>query len=91
MRTVPEDYEESAEEFCSNFDGYINYDILLTLQKEKIWAGYPGWYFYGRVWYDKIAKKYCCEVKQYCQHIDTLSSETAEGLKHLVCEKYGYD
>lgn len=93
MKKVPETYNETniidGEEFCSNFDGIINNEIVERMKNEDIASAYPAWDWHGSVWFDKECQMFCCEVWRYGTHISTEESDTPEELKDLLCEKYG--
>jgi len=72
----------------SNFDHEIEPGTEEQLKSEKVYCGYAGWNFYGTVWFDKCFK---CKVKQYQQHVDTLSAGTLKELVEIVSNKYGWD
>lgn len=94
MKKPPENYTGlplHGHEFCSNFDGVINYNIVDRLKKENVWAYYPAWSWCGKVWYDKNDKFFYCKVMRYRAHIDTIFSDTPEGIKEICSDKYGHE
>jgi len=79
---------EIAElEFCSNFDGVINQEVVEALRAEKHYADYPAWGWHGDVWYED--GEFHCRVMRYHSHVDTMSAVSPEALKEDLCEKWG--
>lgn len=86
---IDKGYSHCGDEICSNFDHEINEELAERMKKEKIVADYPGWNFYGTVWYEN--GKYNCAVMRYRFLQEIISNETFEELKKEVCDKYGND
>lgn len=86
----PSSYEENAESIMSNFDHQIDKEVVEILKKEKKWASYPGWNFYGSVWWNRKKKKWACVVEQLRCHVDTLYALTPAELMEKVSSKYGW-
>lgn len=89
MKKVPDSYIEYPEEIMSNFDHKIELDIVDHIKGKLLFSGYPGWDFYGDVWFED--NKWHCQVKSYSTHVATYSSENIEDLKEQVCSNHGYE
>ena len=82
-------YEELTDEFCSNFDGIINYDVVEMLKTSNICAEFTAWDWFGRVYYyDGL---FFCEVWRYGDKIGLVQASTPEELVELCQENYGRD
>jgi len=86
----PDDCEHSEDDFCSNFDGIINADVVAKLKTENLKASYPAWDWHGTVWFDKQFKKFCCKVMRYGWHIGTVYADTEGELVNEVSNRYGW-
>ena len=53
---------EEGDEVMSNFDHIINIDAAKALCERESFARYSGWNFNGRVWFDRDADTFACEV-----------------------------
>ena len=80
---------EHDENICSNSDHEINYDVVKALMENsgKMMSCYPGWNFYGNVYYRD--NQFHCEVWVHGSVSETISEDTFEELKFEVCLKYG--
>lgn len=86
---LPKDFKEfDGDEIMSNFDGVVNFKVAEAVKGEKLFSTYPGWNFYGYVWWED---KWYCEVWQYGGYSETFSAESLGDLKTEICDKYGYD
>lgn len=73
----------------SNFDREVDEGVAAFLKANpRTHAGYPGWNFNGRVWFEGCWK---CEVWQYRSPIEVIEAESPQELMTAVSEKYGYD
>ncbi len=79
-----------ADEFCSNFHGEINQQVAAAMKTEPLCADYPAWDWHGTVWFDQESQTYCCQVKRYGSHVDTVEAATPEQLREELCNKYGW-
>ena len=89
-KDVPGFYDRLDDNFCSNYDGIIDQDVVEQLEKENVCANYPGWNFHGTVWYDKKEELFYCKIMCYGSHVNTISAKTPGELKELVCNTYGH-
>lgn len=89
MKVLDFDELEELEDFCSNFDGEINFDIAEKLKAGDVYATYPSRDWFGLVYYED--NKYKCCVKRYQSVVGTVEGSTPEELKENVCDKYGYN
>ncbi|NBT50003.1 MAG: hypothetical protein EBT12_00345 [Marivivens sp.] len=73
----------------TNFDHSIDHEVLATLRERPngAYAGYPGWHFFGRVWFD--GELLACEVWVHGVVADVVRAETPEDLMSDVCCEYG--
>ena len=87
MKRIPEGYEE-IEEVMSNFDREVDQEVADQLKSGKYFAPYPGWNFYGRVWWED---EWFCEVWVQGSYDGTYNASTLEELMKDVSDFYGYD
>lgn len=87
MKTIPEHFTEHHDSIMSNFDHMIDYKVADEIKNQPMWAEYPGWDFYGKVWFED--NKWHCAVKCYGSHVNTISEDNLEDLKSSVCDQYG--
>lgn len=80
---------DSGFEVMSNFDHEINYEVADLIKASGEYAGYPGWGFYGYVYY--LEGLWYCEVRVYGSVSGTLCADSLEELRELVCNEYGWD
>lgn len=78
-----------GEEFCSNFDGTINYDVVEKLKLGGVYANYPAWDWYGVVYFEDCFFK--CDIWRYGSFRATISEQTPEELVTTCCERFGYN
>jgi len=90
MVEVPQNYELIGN-IMTNFDHSIKKGADERLKKEDVYGEYTGWNFFGNVWWNKVTKKFMCMVKQYSVHVDTIASESLEGVMDLVSDQYGHE
>jgi len=83
--------KELDDSVMSNFDHTIDENIARELQKTEAFARYPGWDFNGQVWWDRKGKQWCCGVRVYKEHIDTVYAPDLEELMTAVSDKYGWE
>lgn len=91
LEDIPKNYEDSNESIMSNFDSIIDKEIENKLLKENLYASYPGWNFYGTVWFNKDNNKWYCKINQYRSHTNTIISDTTEEIMKEACDLYGYE
>jgi hypothetical protein len=82
-----DDFYETEENVCSNFDGLINKNVVQELIDNNCKAGYPAWEWYGIVWHQD--NRFHIKVKRYGSVIGEHDYETMEELRDDVSEKYG--
>lgn len=78
----------SGEEIISNFDGIIITETARAIKNKNLYSTYPGWNFYGTVWFQD--NMWNCEIWCYDIYQETYTELTLEKLKEMICEKYGY-
>lgn len=88
LAEVPEHLEQTEESLMTNFDHSVNPTVLRQVLEGTHWADYPGWNFYGLVWY--ADGQLHCMVKRFFEHVDTISARDPEALMCLVSQKYGW-
>ncbi len=88
MKEIPEPFTEYPEDIMSNFDDSVNVDVETAIKGKEYYAGYPGWNFHGRVWWQKT---WHCEVWVYGSPQEIITAETLDDLREKVCDKYGYE
>lgn len=89
---IPEHFTEiegEEDHVMSNFDHTINEEIAAQLKESPIYAGYSGWNFHGKVWFQD--GQYHCEVRTYGSYNETHSDESLEEIMTSVSSEYGYD
>ena len=86
---VPEDWPELSDSVMSNFDHKIDWEVAEKLKEGGVTADYPGWNFYGQVWYSD--GKYRCEVTCYCVHQTTLVSDSLQEIMDEASSRWGAD
>ena len=89
--TIPKSYVEYPDSIMSNCDHEIENEVVDILKREKRWASYPGWNFWGGVWWNRKRKKWACMVKCYREHVNTIYADSPEELMKEVSDEYGYD
>ena len=73
----------------SNYDHVIDRKIEKKLTKGNYCAGYPGWNFYGTVWFDKKRKVFCCQIECCGVRVETIEAKTTKEIMDLACATYG--
>ena len=58
-------YTEEMDSVMSNFDHEIDTSVAAALKEKEAFARYAGWNFNGRVWWDRNAEEWVCEVWTY--------------------------
>lgn len=91
LTDYPVGYTDCHENVMSNFDRIIEQDVVTLLKEESVLAGYPGWNFHSRVWFDKDKNKFMANVWQYHCHVATFQADTPEELMTEISDEYGYD
>jgi hypothetical protein len=77
-------------EVMSNFDHTIDENIEKKLQAiPGTYATYPGWNFFGYVWYDGEKKTFICEAWQFGNSIEIVEG-TLQEIMDEISDKYGY-
>lgn len=84
---VPDDFIEFGDVIMSNVDHKIHYDIAEKVKNNKFYSAYPGWNFYGKLWWHD--NKWNCEIMCYLCYTITLSSESLEEIMNEACKLYG--
>lgn len=87
LKKVPEGFTEHDDDVMSNFDHSINITVADQLKTKPVWASYTGWNFCGKVWWEE--NQWHCEVRQYKEHVATVSADTLEGIMSEICAEYG--
>ena len=87
MKTLPEGLS-CIGIVMSSFDHEIEGGAEERLKKGGCFGGYPGWDFYGEVWWEE--DQFYCQIKQYSYHTATLSAATLQGIMEQACERFGY-
>ena len=82
---VPEGFEPIGC-IMSNFDHTINEDAEEKLKAGKVFGEYTAWNFFAFVWWDG---KFKAMIKQYIAHVNTLESNTLQGIMDEACKYYG--
>jgi len=86
---IPQDYEEYSEDVMSNFDHEIDEVVAKHIKNKKLFASYPGWNFYGKVWYKH--KQWNCEVWTYKSYNTTFIADTLREIMDNVSWEYGHE
>lgn len=86
MKTCPKS-GVNLETIMSNFDGVIEEGSELKLKSMDCYGEYTAWNFFGIVWYD--GEQFCCEVMQYCSHVNTVYANSLQEIMNKCCEYYG--
>lgn len=71
----------------SNFDHDIVNGAEEKLKPGDVWGEYTAWYFWAAVWWN--GKKFKAMIKKYCEHVDTLESDSLQGIMDEACKRYG--
>ena len=79
------------KEDMSNFDHVIPVGLDKKLKSGNFCCDYSAWNFCGTVFYNREKEMFQCEVMRYCVHVDTITSQTLQGIMEIASEKYGYD
>jgi hypothetical protein len=87
LKQVPPHFKMLDDEVMSNFDHSIDQKVAEYIKDKEIWAGYSGMHFYGKVWWAE--NQWHCEVRQYKQHVNTISCETLRAIMSECCSEYG--
>lgn len=82
-----EDFYETPEEVCSNFNGVINYNTVTELMNNNCKASYSAWEWHGYVWHQD--GKFHIRVKRFGNVVGEYDYDTIEDLKSDVCDKHG--
>ena len=91
IETIPKSYKECPDSVMSNCDHEIEGDEAKILKEEKKWSAYPGWNFWGGVWWNRRRKKWSCVVLCYHDHVNTIHADTLEEIMQEVSDEYGYE
>lgn len=89
-KDIPQDYIELDDNFCSNFDGIINENVVNQLKSGNFYAAYPAWEFYGSVWFDKETQTFCCRIMRYQSHVETIEAFEPREIIDECCDRYGH-
>lgn len=82
-------YTREADTVMSNFDHAIDHTVAAYLKAEECFAPYTGANFFGRVWWDRDASRWKCEVLRHHEPVEVVEAETLEAIMSDVCAKYG--
>ena len=85
METRPEGLRNLGA-VMSNFDAEIEPTAEEELKACDCYGGYPAMNFWAEVWFDGNFKAI---VKQYCQHINTIESDSLRGIMNTASALYG--
>ncbi len=77
---------KSIGTIMSNFDRGIEADAQEQLKAGGVYGEYTAWNFWAAVWWDGEFK---AMIKQYCNHVNTLASDTLQGIMDEASEYYG--
>jgi len=91
LPTINMDDWPELDDVMSNFDHMIERAVEEQLKRGNCWAGYPGWNFYGRVFWDPEKQLWGCQVWQYRVVRETIYEPSLKELHSSVCDKYGYE
>lgn len=83
-------YTDDIDTVMSNFDRGVEPGTDDRLKAEDVFGFYAGWDFNGRVWWDREAATYHCEVWRYGSPLEVLSAETLPEVMRVVSDVYGY-
>ena len=87
---MPEDFSEyDGEGLMSNFDREIILETADAIKEKKLFSGYAGWNFHGKVWWQE--EKWNCEVWCYGCWSKTVTCDTLEDIMDEVSSEYGYE
>jgi hypothetical protein len=89
MDTIPSGFTDSGDEIMSNFDHKIDQEVVTKIKGNPLWAGYPGWSFYGKVWWSN--EQWHCDVFVYGSLSKTISEDTLEEIMSGVSSEFGQD
>jgi len=84
-------YEDEIETVMSNFDHEIDRSIERRLRESEAFSRYAGWNFNGRVWWDRAAGEWRCEVWTYGVPHEVIGAEALEEIMQKVCADYGWE
>lgn len=87
----PSDYEKLPNLLMSNFDHIIDKEVEAKLKIGKYKAAYVAMEFFSYCWWNPNESKFYAEVWRYGSHVDTIYSETAQGIMDALCEEWGSD
>lgn len=85
MKVLPESLI-CIDEIMSNFDHEIEPDAETELRKGNCYGEYTAMNFFGLVWFDG---QFNCMVKQYRNHVNTISRDSLQEIMDACCESYG--
>lgn len=86
--TNPAPLRPCGRNVMSNFDHRVEEDVAAYLMEHPDeHGGYPGWGFYGRVWFDN--GEWACAVSRHGGYVETIRAGSLEELMETVSEKYG--
>jgi hypothetical protein len=86
--TPPTEYEEIGTVY-SNFGHELDDGVAKRLETEKVSAAHCAWDFWALIWKDQTTGKWHEMVKQYREHVDTLTADTLKDVIEATNEKYG--
>jgi hypothetical protein len=75
-------------EVMSNCDGEVRKGADTLLKDSKVVGGYPGWGFYGYVWFED--GKFRCLVLCYQSPQEVVEASSLEELMTAVSNVYGH-
>lgn len=80
---------ELDDAVMTNFDHSIDRAVEARLRVEEAYGRYPGWNFVGRVWWERAAEKWKCEVWTYGLPRKVIDADDLDVLMHAVSDAYG--
>lgn len=89
MKTIPKHFTDYGSDVMSNFDRCIEHEVAEAIKGKDYHAGYAGWHFNGRVWWED--DQWHCAVKTYASHVATFSEDSLDELRITVSDNYGYE
>lgn len=87
----PHDWPELDDSLMSNFDHEVDEKVAQELKTVRATAGYPGWDFNAKCWYDGATGLYMAAVRTYRQLRATFAAPTPKELMEEISAEFGYD
>lgn len=89
MSVIPEWPE--TDRGISNFDHSIDDGLEDELRSQEVVATYAGWEFNGKVWFDRDAQEFVCEVWRYHEPVDVVRTQSLAEMISAVSDKWGWE